>query len=117
MPANYTWVVHPTTFGTRILPPGTKGNLTLVNITNIGNVKLVLTFSPSGNATAYFRAYLSEPNAILPFELAKGSTRTIIVNYSIPVNVVEGIYDYGIYIKNASGFSSRACREVNIWNN
>ncbi|MCC5994423.1 MAG: DUF87 domain-containing protein [Candidatus Aenigmarchaeota archaeon] len=104
VPANYTWIVSPTSLGTRILPPGTKGNLTFINVTNIGNVKLVLTFSPSGNASTFFKAYLNEPLATLPFELAKGSTRTIVVNYSIPVDVVEGTYDYGIYLKNASGF-------------
>ncbi|MCS7123296.1 MAG: DUF87 domain-containing protein [Candidatus Aenigmarchaeota archaeon] len=108
---NGSWVIVPENLGTVLIPPGISGNLSRINITNIGNIHLAFQILKSGNASSFIKVYPEESREASSFELEKRAVRSLVVEYSIPKDTIEGIYVVDIIIRNLS-FAMPAQRVV-----
>ena len=98
VPINTSWIREPASFGTFLTPPNTSGLIGIINVTNVGNVKIKFTASKT-DMGSYTKI---EGMNTYPFELEKQTTKSLTVTYSIPADATEGIYNVTIFIRNSS---------------
>ena len=98
VPINASWVREPDSFGTFLTPLNTSGLIGIINVTNIGNIKIRFITTKSGD-NAYTK---TEGMNTYPFELEKQTTKSLTVTYSIPPDAEEGVYNVTIYIRNST---------------
>ncbi|MGC8993290.1 MAG: helicase HerA domain-containing protein [Candidatus Aenigmatarchaeota archaeon] len=110
VPVNASWIVYPTDLGKVFIPPETSGTLAIINITNIGNVKLSFEILPSGNASKMIKVYPETAPQVSSFELEKLASRSLIVNYST-FGIQEGVYSVEIILKNLT-YADPASRTI-----
>ncbi|MEM7816684.1 MAG: hypothetical protein QXZ20_02095, partial [Candidatus Aenigmatarchaeota archaeon] len=105
VPTNNSWNRMPETFGTISAPPNTNGTIGLVNISNIGNVKLQFQVYRSGD-NGYLRI---ENSSIVPyaFELEKQSTRSLLISWVVPINAVQQLWNATLTISSSGSPTTR----------
>ncbi|MBN1896420.1 MAG: DUF87 domain-containing protein [Candidatus Aenigmarchaeota archaeon] len=94
---NRSWISAPSSFGTIVTPMDSNGTLGIINFTNIGNVKLTLTFYRSGLAQQYVRLNGSIVG-FLPFDVGKLISGQLSVDYVVPASAPPGLYNGNVVI-------------------
>jgi hypothetical protein len=93
VPLNNTWQRAPETFGVVISPLNRIANISDINISNIGNVKLSFTFYKTGLGANYL---IVVPNAM---DIERSVSRNVTIGYSIPMSATPGLYPAEIAIR------------------